>query len=107
MKNVLILVICMLLFAGVLCASTTPIPANLTVPSVITAEGVWSISLVSGDGDQLRLQAGDGGPAPVCAPGRPCNNDQLKLQAGDGGPAPVCAPGRPCNNDQERLLIAL
>ena len=73
MKNVLILVICTLLSAGILCASTTPI-ANLTAPS---------ISLVPG------------------------NNDQLKLQAGDGGPAPVCAPGRPCNNDQERLLIAL
>ena len=107
MKNVLILVICMLLSAGVLCASTTPIPDNLMAPSVIAAEGVWSISLVPGDGDQLRLQAGDGGPAPVCAPGKPCNNDQLKLRAGDGGPAPVCAPGKPCNNDQERLPMAL
>jgi len=97
MKNVLILVICTLLSAGILCASTTPI-ANLTAPS---------ISLVPGNNDQLRLQAGDGGPMPLCAPGKPCNNDQLKLQAGDGGPMPLCAPGKPCNNDQERLLMAL
>ena len=107
MKNVLILVICMLLFAGVLCASTTGIPANLTAPSIIAAEGVWSISLVPGDGDQLRLRAGDGGPMPLCAPGQHCNIEQLKLQAGDGGPMPLCAPGKPCNNDQERLLMAL
>ena len=128
MKNVLILVICMLLSAGVLCASTTPIPDNLMAPSVLAAEGAWSISLVPGDGDQfrllagdggpmplcppahpncvlnqLKLQAGDGGPMPVCAPGKPCNNDQFKLQAGDGGPMPVCAPGKPCNNDQLKL----
>jgi hypothetical protein len=55
----------------------------------------------------LRLRAGDGGPAPYCAPGKPCNNDQLRLRAGDGGPAPYCAPGKPCNNDQEKLLMAL
>jgi glycine/D-amino acid oxidase-like deaminating enzyme len=97
MKHVLILIICMLLSAGVLCASTTPIPANLTAPAVLAAEGAWSNSLI----------AGDGGPAPYCAPGKPCNNDQLKLQAGDGGPAPYCAPGKPCNNDQERLPMAL
>jgi len=121
MKNILILVICMLLFAGVLCASTTPI-ANLTAPSISLVPGNNDqLRLQAGDGgpmplcapgkpcnnDQLKLQAGDGGPMPLCAPGKPCNNDQLKLQAGDGGPMPLCAPGKPCNNDQERLLMAL
>ena len=89
MKHVLILVICMLLSAGVLCASTTPIPANPMAPSVIAAESVSSISW-----DQLRLQAGDGGPQPLCAPGYHCDIQQLKLQAGDGGPQPLCAPGQ-------------
>ena len=90
MKHALILVICCtLLFVGVLCASTTPIPANPMAPLVITAEGAWSISLVPGDIEQLPLQAGDGGPAPLCAPGHHCDIDQLKLQAGDGGPAPL------------------
>ena len=50
--------------------------------------------------DQLQLLAGDGGPQPVCAPGKNCNNDQFQLLAGDGGPQPVCAPGKNCNNDQ-------
>src|ERR1022692_4210748 len=58
MKNVLILVTCMLLCAGILGASTTPIPANPMAPWVIAAKGAWSIALVPGDGDQLRLQAG-------------------------------------------------
>jgi hypothetical protein len=93
----------MLLSVGVLCASTTPIPANPMAPSVIAAEGAWSITLVPGDGDQLRLQAGDGGPAPLCAPGQHCNIEQLKLQAGDGGPAPLCAPGQHCNIEQLKL----
>ena len=53
------------------------------------------------DNDQLKLQAGDGGPMPRCAPGKPCDNDQLKLQAGDGGPLPMCAPGKPCNTTVE------
>jgi hypothetical protein len=93
----------MLLCACILGASTTPIPANPMAPSVIAAKGAWSIALVPGDGDQLRLQAGDGGPMPLCAPGKPCNIDQLKLQAGDGGPMPLCAPGKPCNIDQLKL----
>ena len=79
MKNVLILVTCMLLCAGILGASTTPIPANPMAPSVIAAKGAWSIALVPGDGDQLRLQAGDGGPAPLCAPGQHCNIEQERL----------------------------
>ena len=79
MKHVLILVICMLLFVGVLCASTTPIPANRMAPSVIAAEGAWSIPLVPGDIEQLRLQAGDGGPAPLCAPGYHCDIEQERL----------------------------
>ena len=107
MKHVLILVICMLLSAGVLCASTTPIPANPMAPSVIAAEGASSILLIPVGGQQLKLQAGDGGPQPLCAPGHHCDIDQLKLQAGDGGPAPLCAPGHHCDIVQERPLMAL
>ena len=120
MKHVLILVICMLLSVGVLCASTTPIPANPMAPSVIAAEGASSILLIPVGGQQLKLQAGDGGPQPLCPPSNPhcplsgdgpvmclpthsCGINQLKLQAGDGGPAPLCAPGHHCDIIQLKL----
>ena len=112
MKNILILVICMLLSAGVLFASTSSLPTNLKAQLAIgpqVADGGPQPVCAPGrpcNNDQLRPQVADGGPQPVCAPGRHCNNDQLRLQA-DGGPQPVCAPGRHCNNDQERLLMAL
>ena len=112
MKNILILVICTLLSAGVLCAATSPVPANLMTQPAIASDGALSLSSCTAgefcSGSHAALLApGDGGPAPYCAPGKPCNNDQLRLRAGDGGPAPYCAPGKPCNNDQEKLLMAL
>jgi hypothetical protein len=133
MKNIVTtLVICTLLFAGVLYAATSPLPSNFTAQPAIVSEGALSISsctssefcntsydasLVQGDGgpqpvcapgkncnnDQFQLRAGDGGPQPVCAPGKNCNNDQFQLRAGDGGPQPLCAPGKNCNNDQFQL----
>ena len=111
MRNILILVICTLLSVGVLCAVTSPVPANLMAQPAIASEGALSLSSCTAgefcSGGHALLAPGDGGPAPYCAPGKPCNNDQLRLQAGDGGPAPYCAPGKPCNNDQEKLLMAL
>src|SRR5450759_1443286 len=104
MKHVLVLISCILLSTGVLCASTSSLPTNLMTQPAIASDGAFSMTSCTvgefcGAGEAV-LAPGDGGPAPYCAPGRPCNNDQLKLQAGDGGPAPYCAPGRHCNNDQ-------
>ncbi|MGB8772281.1 MAG: hypothetical protein WCC92_21915, partial [Candidatus Korobacteraceae bacterium] len=128
MKNILILAISTLLFTGVPCVATNPLSANPTAQPAIGNQAASSTFcaigefcshtlLTPGDGgpapycypgkpcnnDKLKLRAGDGGPAPYCYPGKPCNNDQLKLPAGDGGPAPYCYPGKPCNNDQLKL----
>ena len=99
MKTTLILVICMLFSAGILCASTSPIPATVQAPAVISAEYAGPISYL--------LVAGDGGPIPLCAPGKKCDDDNFKLQAGDGGPIPLCAPGKKCDNHQLKLQALL
>ncbi|MGA3318418.1 MAG: hypothetical protein ABSC64_18520 [Candidatus Korobacteraceae bacterium] len=59
------------------------------------------------DIQQLKLQASDGAPQPLCAPGHHCDIQQLKLQASDGAPQPLCAPGYHCDIQQERPLMAL
>ena len=131
MKNILVLIVGTLLFAGVLFAATNPLPTTVLAPPVIAGGGALSISsctdgepcnralLSSADGglaphcplgqmcnnDQLQQWAGHGGP--FCPLGQTCNNDQLQQLAGDGGPPPYCAPGRPCNNDQLQQLIMI
>ena len=105
MKHVLILIICTLLSGGILCASTTPLSANLMAEPAIASQVAWPMTLAPGD--PLRLQAGDSAPAPLCAPGHHCDIQQLKLQASDGAPQPLCAPGYHCDIQQERPLMAL
>ncbi|HEY5174348.1 MAG TPA: hypothetical protein VII95_02150 [Terriglobales bacterium] len=113
MKNILILVICMLLSAGVLFASTSSLPTNLKAQLAIgpqVADGGPQPVCAPGrhcNNDQLQPEVADGGPAPYCAPGHHYNDGQLLPQVADGGPAPYCAPGHHCNNGQERLLMAL
>ena len=84
MKNILILVTCTLLSAGVLCAATSPVPANLMTQPAIASGGALSLSSCTAgefcSGGHALLAPGDGGPAPYCAPGKPCNIDQLKLR---------------------------
>jgi hypothetical protein len=98
MKNILILVSCMLLCVGVLCASTNSLPANLMAQPTIASDGAFSIT-------SQQLQAagpGQGAPMPICPPSNPnCmpwTQPQLGLQAagpGQGAPMPICPPSNP------------
>jgi hypothetical protein len=102
MRNILILVICTLLSAGVLCAATTPVPANLMAQPAIASDGASSMtSCIVGEfcgvGADL-LAPGEGAPIPWCAPGYRCNPPVVTAaRAGEGAPIPWCAPGYPCN----------
>ena len=87
MRSILILVICTLLSAGVLCAATSAPPASVMPQPAIASEAALSMS--------------------SCTAGEFCSSGHALLAPGDGGPAPYCAPGKPCNNDQERLLMVL
>ena len=128
MKHVLILVICTLLSAGILCVATSPVPANLMAQPAIASDGASSMtSCIVGEfcgvGADL-LAPGEGAPIPWCFPGLPCKPPVVtSARAGDGAPIPWCFPGVPCkppvvtsaragdgapiNLDQERLLMAL
>ena len=103
MKHVLILVICTLLSAGILCAATSPVPANLMAQPAIASDGASSMtSCIVGEfcgvGADL-LAPGEGAPIPWCLPGGPCKPPVVtSAQAGEGAPI---------NLDQERLLMAL
>ena len=100
MKNILILVSCMLLCAGVLCASTSSSPTNLMAQPAIASD----------------LQAagpGQSAPMPICPPSNPncyLPQPQLRLQAaglGQSAPMPICPPAVNCGIQQERVLMVL
>jgi hypothetical protein len=44
-------------------------------------------------GTAFGVAALDGGPDPICLPGKPC---QIGTKTFDGGPFPICRPGIPC-----------
>ena len=54
-------------------------------------------------GTGFSVAALDGGPNPVCRPGKPC---QVEPKNFDGGPDPLCRPGVPCPIPQVRYKTA-
>jgi hypothetical protein len=63
MKNVLVVTFAVVMFAGVACAATNPLPASSSLPvaqvsTTITTSGA--------------LKPNEGAPIPVCQPGHNC-----------------------------------
>ena len=102
MKNVLVITLATLLFAGVACAATNSlntadiarpaVTANSQANSNCDAQGVCRSS-------QAELAPGEGSPMPLCPPGHNC--DDLRQIAGEGSPMPLCPPGHNCDDLRE------
>ncbi len=105
MKNVLVISLAALMFAGVACAATgSPTTSALGRPNVTDNSSSVSHCNVRGvcKSSQAELAPGEGAPMPLCPPGMNCG-DQLRQIAGEGAPMPLCPPGMNCG-DQLRQI---
>ena len=93
MKNVLVVALATLIFAGVACAAVNPLSTvNGTQSKLAQASPSHCAGQAICKSDQAQLMASEGAPMPTCRPGH-CAPSALPQIASEGAPMPTCRPG--------------